>query len=123
VRCDRGIADEVAARFGDGRFGDFESAVRWIGLEIARAVRRTVDITAELGDAIVLAGDEAMWVPKHAVLHADACFKSGDRALVVMAYERVRSDRRPTVVVEPATVAEAQTREDVPVRLRSRESA
>jgi hypothetical protein len=100
ARCDRAIADEIAARRGTGRYGDFDAAVRWLGLELAKAVRRTVDLTAELGDAIVLAGEESRWVPKNAMLHAEACFRSDDRSLVVSAYERTRSDRRT-----PATIS------------------
>jgi len=98
VRCDRRIPQEIAERRGTGRYGDFDAAMRWLGLEIAKAVRRTVDVTAELGDPIVLGGDETMWVPSNATLFSEACFKSGDRTLVVSAYERIRSDRRARVV-------------------------
>lgn len=94
TRCDRRIPQEIAERRGTGRYGDFDAAVRWLGLEIAKAVRRTLDVTAELGDAIVLAGDEAMWVPTNATLDAEVCLKSGDRTIVVSAFERTRSDRR-----------------------------
>lgn len=97
TRCDRAIADEIAARRGTGRYGDFELAVRWLGLELAKAVRRTVDVTAELGDAIVLAGEETHWAPRNAMLHADASFRIGGGNLIVCAYERTRSDRRTPV--------------------------
>ena len=112
VRCDRRIPQEIAERRGTGRYGDFDAAMRWLGLEIAKAVRRTVDVTAELGDPIVLAGDETMWVPSNATLFSEACFKSGDRTLVVSAYERIRSDRRARVV-RP----EARPNADVPANV------
>jgi hypothetical protein len=111
ARCDRAIPQEIAERRGTGRYGDFDAAVRWLGLEVAKAVRRTVDPTAELGDAIVLAGDETLWVPSNATLHAEACFKCGDRTLVVSAFERTRSDRRnptPVDVSEAGRIASAR---------------
>jgi hypothetical protein len=107
VRCDRGIPAEIADRRGTGRYGDFDAAMRWLGVEIAKAVRRTVDLTAEVGDAIVLAGDETMWVPSNATLFSEASFKSGERTLVVSAYQRTRSDRRARVIaVEQAEECE-----------------
>lgn len=102
VRCDRRLPKEIADARGTGRYADFDAATRWLGLEVAKAVRRTVDLTAELGDAIVLAGDETMWVPSNAKLYSEACFKSGDRSLVVSAYERTRSDRRARIVPSEA---------------------
>ncbi|HET6584170.1 MAG TPA: hypothetical protein VFG69_11995 [Nannocystaceae bacterium] len=128
TRCDRAIADQIAAVRGTGRYGDFDVAVRWLGLELAKAVRRTVDLTAELGDAIVLAGDEAHWVPKNGMLHTEACFRVGDGNLVVSAFERTRSDRRtPPTITSPHPRAPLATTGDDPAhakaRSRSRESA
>lgn len=112
ARCDRQIPEEIAERRGTGRYGDFDAAVRWLGLEIAKAVRRTVDVTAELGDAIVLAGDETMWIPSNATLHAQVCLRSGERTIVVSAFERTRSDRRAANVVH----ASVRSIADVDVR-------
>jgi len=114
VRCDRAIPHEIADRTGDGRYGDFDRALRWLGLELAKAVRRIVDLTAEIGDPIVLAGDEALWSPKNGKLHTEAAFTCSGRPLVVSAFERLRSDRR-TLVIEPASIAEPVAAELSPV--------
>lgn len=110
VRCDSAIAHEIAAKSPDDRYGAFDRALRWLGLELAKAVRRTVDLTAELGDAIVLAGAEAMWSPKNGKLFTEAAFTCGGRSLVVSAYERLRSDRR-SIVIESGSL---RTRDAVP---------